>query len=185
MPRDQFQLVSEFEPRGDQPGAIASLSTWVTEGKPTSTLLGITDSGKTFTIAHLIQRVPKPTLVVAHNKILAAQLYSEFRSLFPQNAVEYFVSYCDYYQPEAYVPRTDTYIEKDASINEQIERMRNSATRSLLSRRDVVIVASVSCIYGLGSPDAYEHMSVQLNRCGRYERDDLLRRLTRIQYQRN
>jgi excinuclease ABC subunit B len=148
-------------------------------------LLGITGSGKTFTMASVVERVQKPTLVLAHNKTLAAQLYSEFKSLFPDNAVEYFVSYYDYYQPEAYVPRTDTYIEKDASINEQIERMRNSATRSLLERRDVLIVASVSCIYGLGSPGAYEEMSVTIDRKSKLERDGLLRRLTSIQYQRN
>jgi len=148
-------------------------------------LLGITGSGKTFTMASVVERVQRPTLVLAHNKTLAAQLYSEFRSLFPDNAVEYFVSYYDYYQPEAYVPRTDTYIEKDAAINQQIERMRNSATRSLLERRDVLIVASVSCIYGLGSPGAYEEMSVEIDKSRRIERDALLRRLTAIQYQRN
>ncbi len=185
MSESKFRIVSEYEPRGDQPAAIEQLSSEIAAGAPSQTLLGITGSGKTFTMASVVERVQKPTLVIAHNKTLAAQLYSEFRSLFPDNAIEYFVSYYDYYQPEAYIPRTDTYIEKDASINEQIERMRNSATRSLLDRRDVLIVASVSCIYGLGSPDAYEGMSVEILRGGTLDRDELLRQLTAIQYQRN
>jgi excinuclease ABC subunit B len=182
---ERFRLVSDFKACGDQPRAIEQLSNWIEKGEKNQVLLGITGSGKTFTMASVIERVQKPTLVLAHNKTLAAQLYSEFKSLFPDNAVEYFVSYYDYYQPEAYVPRTDTYIEKDASINEQIERMRNSATRSLLERRDVVIVASVSCIYGLGSPGSYAEMSVDIDRKQKLERDGLLRRLTAIQYQRN
>ena len=182
---EEFRIVSDFEPRGDQPQAIENLAKGIQAGAKDQTLLGVTGSGKTFTMASVVERVQRPTLVMAHNKTLAAQLYAEFRNLFPHNAVEYFVSYYDYYQPEAYVPRTDTYIEKDASINEQIERMRNSATRSLLERRDVLIVASVSCIYGLGSPDAYEGMSVAIRRDERVDRDDLLRRLTSIQYQRN
>ena len=180
-----FRLVSDFKACGDQPRAIESLARGLTKGFPHQVLLGITGSGKTFTVASVVERVQRPTLVLAPNKTLAAQLYSEFRSLFPDNAVEYFVSYYDYYQPEAYVPRTDTYIEKDASINEQIERMRNSATRSLLERRDVLIVASVSCIYGLGSPGHYEEMSVTISKEGKVERDALLRKLTAIQYQRN
>src|SRR5712691_2893867 len=159
-----FRLVSDFAPTGDQPQAIAKLADGLKQKVRFQTLLGVTGSGKTFTMAGVIQEVQKPTLVLAPNKTLAAQLYSEFREFFPQNAVEYFVSYYDYYQPEAYIPRSDTYIEKDASINQQIERMRNSATRSLLERRDVLIVASVSCIYGLGSPDAYESMSVEIDR---------------------
>ena len=185
MGSQPFRLVSDFEPQGDQPAAIERLVANLRNGDQHQTLLGVTGSGKTFTIANVVERVQKPTLVMAHNKILAAQLYSEFRELFPENAVEYFVSYYDYYQPEAYIPRTDTFIEKDASINERIERMRNAATASLLSRSDVLIVASVSCIYGLGSPEAYADMSVQLRVNQEVDRDDLLRRLARIQYQRN
>ncbi|MBM4015857.1 MAG: excinuclease ABC subunit UvrB [Planctomycetes bacterium] len=181
----RFRLVSPFQAAGDQPKAIDALARGIEAGAPHQVLLGITGSGKTFTMASVVERVQKPTLVLAHNKTLAAQLYSEFKSLFPDNAVEYFVSYYDYYQPEAYVPRTDTYIEKDAAINEQIERMRNSATRSLLERRDVLIVASVSCIYGLGSPGAYQEMSVTIEKGGKVERDGLLRQLAAIQYQRN
>ncbi len=185
MADGRFRLVSDFKPAGDQPAAIETLSRRILANERHQVLLGITGSGKTFTMASVIERVQRPTLVIAHNKTLAAQLYSEFKSLFPDNAVEYFVSYYDYYQPEAYIPRTDTYIEKDAAINEQIERMRNSATRSLLERRDVVIVASVSCIYGIGSPGAYAEMSVEIDKTKRIERDGLLRRLTAIQYQRN
>ena len=180
-----FEIVTDLQPAGDQPQAIAGLVESFGGGNAAQTLLGITGSGKTFTMAKVIEAVQRPTLVIAHNKTLAAQLYSEFRNLFPHNAVEYFVSYYDYYQPEAYIPRTDTYIEKDASINEQIERMRNSATRSLLERRDVLIVASVSCIYGLGSPDHYEDMSVSIEVGGTVDRDQLLRDLAAIQYQRN
>ena len=183
--RGRFRISSEFQPTGDQPAAIDKLVDGVLRGEPHQTLLGVTGSGKTFTIANVIERVQRPTLVMAHNKILAAQLYSEFRELFPDNAVEYFVSYYDYYQPEAYVPRTDTFIEKDAAINDRIERMRNAATASLLSRQDVLIVASVSCIYGLGSPDAYQDMSVNVEVGQEIDRDDLLRQLAAIQYQRN
>jgi excinuclease ABC subunit B len=180
-----FRVAAPFEPQGDQPRAIDQLAGWVEAGAPAATLLGITGSGKTFTMAKLVERVNRPTLVLSPNKTLAAQLYSEFRELLPENAVEYFVSYYDYYQPEAYVASSDTYIEKDASRNENIERLRNSATRSLLERRDVLIVASVSCIYGLGSPSNYESMSVTLRKGATLERDDLLRQLTQMQYSRN
>ena len=182
---DRFQLNCPFTPTGNQPAAIASLTRWLREGHSRQTLLGITGSGKTFTMAAVIAELNRPTLVLSPNKTLAAQLYAEFKELFPDNAVEYFVSYYDYYQPEAYVASTDTFIEKDASRNENIERLRNSATRSLLERRDVLIVASVSCIYGLGSPDYYSEMSLTLERGATLERDDLLRRLTRMQYSRN
>jgi len=180
-----FQIAAPFEPLGDQPAAIRALGGWVRGGAPAATLLGITGSGKTFSMAKVIAEVERPTLVLSPNKTLAAQLYAEFRALFPKNAVEYFVSYYDYYQPEAYVPSSDTYIEKDASRNENIERLRNSATRSLLERRDVVIVASVSCIYGLGSPAHYSEMSLAVTRGQSVERDVLLRRLTQMQYSRN
>ena len=170
---------------GDQPRAIEALSGWLRGGEGRQTLLGITGSGKTFTMAAVIAELNRPTLILSPNKTLAAQLYAEFRELFPDNAVEYFVSYYDYYQPEAYVPSSDTFIEKDASRNENIERLRNSATRSLLERRDVIIVASVSCIYGLGSPDAYSEMSLTVTAGSSIERDVLLRRLTRMQYSRN
>ena len=180
----RFRLVTELEPRGDQPAAIETLVRGYTEGARRQVLRGVTGSGKTFTMAHLVQRLQRPTLVLAHNKTLAAQLYDEFRTLFPHNAVEYFVSYYDYYQPEAYVARTDTYIEKEAFINEQIERLRNSATRSLLERSDVLIVASVSCIYGLGSPEFYEGLRVSLAKGQVVDRDDLLRELANVQYQR-
>ena len=182
---DQFQLTSRFQATGDQPRAIQQLSGWIRDGRNHQTLLGITGSGKTFTMAAVISELNRPTLVLSPNKTLAAQLYSEFKELFPENAVEYFVSYYDYYQPEAYVPSSDTYIEKDASRNENIERLRNSATRSLLERRDVVIVASVSCIYGLGSPDHYAEMALEVKVGDSIERDDLLRRLTQMQYSRN
>jgi len=185
MPPNRFKLVSDYKPKGDQPGAIEALSRGLAEGKKEQALLGVTGSGKTFTMANVIRNVGKPTLVIAHNKTLAAQLFSEFRELFPENAVEYFVSYYDYYQPEAYIPRTDTYIEKDASVNERIDKMRNSAPRSLLSRSDVIIVASVSCIYGLGSPDAYDEMSVTIRQGDTVDRDEFLRGLAAIQYQRN
>jgi excinuclease ABC subunit B len=185
MPDTPFQLVCPFEPQGDQPRAIESLVDWVRAGARHQTLLGITGSGKTYTMAATIARLGRPALVLSPNKTLAAQLYAEFKELFPQNAVEYFVSYYDYYQPEAYVPSSDTYIEKDASINENIERLRNSATRSLLDRRDVIIVASVSCIYGLGSPSNYSEMALGLKVGDSMDRDDLLRRLTQMQYSRN
>ena len=157
-----FRLLSQFEPTGDQPQAIEKLASNIVEGVDEQTLLGVTGSGKTFTMAHVIAKLQRPSLVIAPNKTLAAQLYGEFRSFFPENAVEYFVSYYDYYQPEAYIPQTDTYIAKDSSINETIDKMRHSATRSLLERRDVIIVASVSCIYGLGSPENYQEMLLQL-----------------------
>src|SRR5688572_18946631 len=171
----RFEIAAPFEPMGDQPAAIRALSGWIRGGAPAATLLGITGSGKTFTMAKVIEELGRPTLVLSPNKTLAAQLYSEFKALFPKNAVEYFVSYYDYYQPEAYVPSSDTYIEKDASRNENIERLRNSATRSLLERRDVLIVASVSCIYGLGSPAHYQEMSLALAKGETLERDALLR----------
>jgi excinuclease ABC subunit B len=180
-----FQLVTDFEPRGDQPGAIEALADGVRQGLKHQVLLGVTGSGKTFTMANVIAKVQKPTLVIAPNKTLAAQLYGEFKRLFPQNAVAYFVSYYDYYQPEAYVPQTDTYIAKDASINEEIDKMRHSATRSLLERRDVIIVASVSCIYGLGSPEAYQGLLLHLDRGQQIERDKVLRKLVEIHYQRS
>ncbi len=181
----KFQLVSDFGPKGDQPQAIEQLSENVEAGVEHQVLLGVTGSGKTYTIANVIERVQKPTLVIVHNKTLAAQLYSEFKSFFPYNAVEYFVSYYDYYQPEAYIPQTDTYIEKDASINDEIDKMRHAATRSLLERRDVIIVASVSCIYGLGSPELYHGMMVYLEEGERIDRDELLHKLVQIQYRRN
>ena len=180
----EFELVTDYRPTGDQPGAIAALKAGLADGRRDQVLLGVTGSGKTFTIANLIAEVQRPALVLAHNKTLAAQLYQEFRRLFPRNAVEYFVSYYDYYQPEAYVPRSDTYIEKEATINEEIDRMRHAATRALLERRDVLIVASVSCIYGLGSPEAYHGMMLVLDRGAKIERDAALRKLVEIQYER-
>ncbi|MBM3534366.1 MAG: excinuclease ABC subunit UvrB [Alphaproteobacteria bacterium] len=180
-----FELKSDFAPAGDQPQAISELTQGLTKGERDQVLLGVTGSGKTFTIAHAIRNVQRPTLILAPNKTLAAQLYGEMKSFFPENAVEYFVSYYDYYQPEAYVPRSDTYIEKDASINEQIDRMRHSATRSLLERRDVVIVASVSCIYGIGSVETYGRMIVALKRGQMIERQKLLKSLVELQYKRN
>ena len=182
---DRFTLVSDFDLRGDQPQAIEELVAGLDRGDRYQVLLGVTGSGKTFTMAQTIARVNRPTLVMVHNKTLAAQLYQEFRRFFPRNAVEYFVSYYDYYQPEAYVPATDTYIEKEATINDEIDRMRLSATRSLFERRDVVIVASVSCIYGLGSPEAYYGMVLPLERGQRIERRQILRKLVEIQYERN
>src|SRR5690349_9081455 len=181
----RFALRADFTPQGDQPQAIAALSAAAEDGAPHQVLLGVTGSGKTFTVSHVIANLNRPALVIAPNKTLAAQLYHEFRTLFPDNAVRYFVSYYDYYQPEAYVPSTDTYIEKDASINDEIDKMRHSATKALLERRDVIIVASVSCIYGLGSPEAYFDMLVFLERGGRVDRDQLLRKLVDIQYERN
>jgi excinuclease ABC subunit B len=180
-----FRLQSQFQPTGDQPQAIDKLASNIISGAERQTLLGVTGSGKTFTMAHVIARVQRPTLVIAPNKTLGAQLYGEFRSFFPENAVEYFVSYYDYYQPEAYVPQTDTYIAKDSSINETIDKMRHSATRSLLERRDVIIVASVSCIYGLGSPETYQEMLLQLKAGQQIQREDVLRKLVDIQYERN
>ena len=180
-----FDLTSEFQPAGDQPTAIAELIEGIRTGERDQVLLGVTGSGKTFTAAHVIQQVKRPTLILAPNKTLAAQLYGEMKSLFPNNAVEYFVSYYDYYQPEAYVPRSDTYIEKESSINEQIDRMRHSATRALLERDDVIIVASVSCIYGIGSVETYSSMTMQLSAGETVSRQDLLRQLTELQYRRN
>jgi excinuclease ABC subunit B len=180
-----FRLVADFTPQGDQPQAITQLIDGLAQGLRSQVLLGVTGSGKTFTMANVIARVNKPTLVIAPNKTLAAQLYSEFRGLFPENAVRYFVSYYDYYQPEAYVPSTDTYIEKDSSINDDIDKMRHSATKALLERNDALIVASVSCIYGLGSPEAYFEMLIFLERGSGVDRDALLRKLVDIQYQRN
>ncbi|MET0583776.1 MAG: excinuclease ABC subunit UvrB, partial [Candidatus Binatia bacterium] len=181
----QFRLVSEFEPQGDQPKAIEKLVSGLEQKRRNQVLLGVTGSGKTFTMANVIARVNKPTLVIAPNKTLAAQLYNEFRELFPENAVRYFVSYYDYYQPEAYVPSTDTFIEKDASINDEIDKLRHAATKALLERRDTLIVASVSCIYGLGSPEAYFEMMVYLEEGMTINRDQMLRKLVDIQYQRS
>lgn len=183
--RKLFKLQTHFEPKGDQPAAIEKLVTGVLLGRRTQVLLGITGSGKTFTMANVIAKVQRPTLILAHNKTLAAQLYQEFKTFFPENAVEYFVSYYDYYQPEAYVPRTDTYIEKDMSINDKIDKMRLSATRSLLERSDVIIVSSVSCIYGLGSPEYYRGMNLTLSVGQERRRDDLLLHLVEMQYKRN
>jgi excinuclease ABC subunit B len=182
---DRFNLVTDFEIRGDQVRAIPELVEGLNRGDKHQVLLGVTGSGKTFTMAQVVSTVNRPTLVMAHNKTLAAQLYQEFKRLFPNNAVEYFVSYYDYYQPEAYVPATDSYIEKEATINDEIDRMRLSATRSLFERRDVIIVASVSCIYGLGSPEAYYGMLLPLERGQRIGRDQILRKLVEIQYERN
>ena len=182
---DHFTLVSDFELRGDQPRAVEELTDALKRGDRHQVLLGVTGSGKTFTMAHAIARVNRPTLVMVHNKTLAAQLFLEFRRFFPENAVEYFVSYYDYYQPEAYVPSSDSYIEKEATINDEIDRMRLSATRALFERRDVLIVASVSCIYGLGSPEAYYGLMLPLERGQRVERDWILRKLVEIQYERN
>ena len=178
-------MVSEYEPAGDQPTAIAELVRGVEAAERDQVLLGVTGSGKTFTMAKVIEAVQKPTLILAPNKTLAAQLYGEMKSFFPDNAVEYFVSYYDYYQPEAYVPRTDTYIEKDAQINEQIDRMRHAATQALLERNDVIVVASVSCIYGIGSVETYAKMVVKLEVGGRIDRDTLAKALVELQYRRN
>ncbi len=180
-----FKIVSDLRPTGDQPNAIEALVEGLNTGKQTQTLRGVTGSGKTFTMANVVERVNRPTLVLAHNKTLAAQLYAEFKEFFPHNAVEYFVSYYDYYQPEAYVPRTDTFIEKDADINEEIDKLRHAATRALLTRRDVIIVASVSCIYGLGSPEEYQQTVVSLRRGSQVKRDKVVRHLIDIQYDRN
>ena len=181
----EFKLVSEFDPTGDQPEAIRALTEGFISGNQCQTLLGVTGSGKTFTMANIIQNIQKPTLIIAHNKTLAAQLYGEFKEFFPENAVEYFVSYYDYYQPEAYVPSTDTYIEKDSAINEEIDKLRHSATAALTERNDVIVIASVSCIYGLGSPIDYQNMVLSLRPGMIRDRDDVLRRLIDIQYTRN
>ena len=182
---DRFKLVSDFEVRGDQVRAVPELVEGLNRGDSHQVLLGVTGSGKTFTMAQVLAQVNRPALVMAHNKTLAAQLYQEFKRFFPENAVEYFVSYYDYYQPEAYVPATDSYIEKEATINDEIDRMRLSATRSLFERRDVIIVASVSCIYGLGSPEAYYGLLLPLELGQRIDRDQILRKLVEIQYERN
>src|SRR5262245_20330821 len=179
-----FQVVSRFEPQGDQPEAIRQLAEGVLAGEKEQVLLGVTGSGKTFSIAKMIERVDRPTLVLSHNKILAAQLFQEFRSFFPHNAVEYFVSYYDYYQPEAYVPQSDTYIEKETTINEEIDRLRLRATKALFERRDVLIVASVSCIYGLGSPESFFGMLQFFERGTEEPMERALRRLVEMQYQR-
>ena len=180
-----FELVTDFEPGGSQPEAIEALTAGVRDGEPHQVLLGITGSGKTFTMANIIANVQRPALILVHNKTLAAQLYGEFKALFPHNRVEYFVSYYDYYQPEAYVPSTDTFIEKDSNINEQIDRMRHAATYALLSRRDVIIVASVSCIFGIGAAEAYYGMVAPVSVGQQIDRDQLLRRLVEMQYERN
>jgi len=183
--KDQFELVSPYQPQGDQPKAIEKIVKGIKEGKQHQVLLGATGTGKTFTMSNVIKEINKPTLIMAHNKTLAGQLYSEFKEFFPNNAVEYFVSYYDYYQPEAYVPQTDTFIEKDASINDEIDKLRHSATSSLFERKDVIIIASVSCIYGLGSPEEYKEMVVSLRVGMEKERNQLLRTLVDVQYERN
>src|SRR5688572_14592810 len=180
-----FELVTPFKPSGDQPTAIEALVRGLEQGEQHQVLLGITGSGKTFTIANVIERVQRPTLIITPNKTLSAQLYQEMKELFPNNGVEYFVSYYDYYQPEAYIPTSDTFIEKDAIVNDQIDRMRHSATRTLLSRRDVIIVASVSCIYGIGSAEWYQGMLIELEKGKELRRDMLLKQLVDIQYERN
>ena len=182
---DHFELVSEYQPTGDQPQAIEQLVKGFQEGNQFETLLGVTGSGKTFTMANVIQQLNKPTLIIAHNKTLAAQLYGEMKEFFPNNAVEYFVSYYDYYQPEAYVPSTDTYIEKDSAINDEIDKLRHSATAALSERKDVIIVSSVSCIYGLGSPIDYQEMVISLRPGMIKDRDEVIHKLIDIQYDRN
>src|SRR5687768_18000861 len=181
----QFQVVSPFQPQGDQPAAIDQLVKWARQGKRFQTLMGVTGSGKTFTMAHTVARVQRPTLVISHNKTLAAQLYEEFKELFPHNAVGYFVSYYDYYQPEAYIPQRDIYIEKDASRNDDLDRLRLSATSNLVSRNDVLIVASVSCIFGLGSPVDYKKSVLPIRKGVETDRDEMLRKLIDLQYSRN
>src|ERR1700728_1002976 len=180
-----FKLASDYEPRGDQPQAIAQLLSGLSAGDRHQVLLGVTGSGKTFTMAKVIEEINRPTIVLAHNKTLAAQLFHEFKSFFPDNAVEYFVSYYDYYQPEAYVPASDTYIEKESTINDELDKLRMSATRSLFERRDVIIVASVSCIYGLGSPEAYYGMMQLIEKGQSIARESILRKLVEIQYERS
>src|SRR5918994_1002424 len=180
-----FKLVSDFKPTGDQPDAIESLAEGLERGNAKQILLGVTGSGKTFTMANIIQHWQRPTLVLAPNRTLAAQLCSEFKEFFPENAVEYFVSYYDYYQPEAYIPRTDTYIAKDAAINDEIDKLRHAATRALFERRDVLIVASVSCIYGLGEPDEYKSFVLSLEKGKRHNLNYTIRRLVDMQYERN
>ncbi len=181
----QFKVISKFNPTGDQPKAIKSIAKGIENGEKFQTLIGVTGSGKTFTMANIIEKVQKPTLVLAHNKTLAAQLCSEFRDFFPNSSVEYFVSYYDYYQPEAYVAQSDTYIEKDASINDEIDKLRHSATAALFERRDVIIVASVSCIYGLGNPEEYKKLTISLREGMEKDRDEIIKKLVEIQYERN
>src|SRR5438477_5976791 len=181
----EFRLHSDYQPRGDQARALEQLTRGVRDAEKHQVLLGVTGSGKTYTVAKLIENAQRPALVLAHNKTLAAQLYHEFKTFFPQNAVEYFVSYYDYYQPEAYVPAGDVYIEKEATINDELDKLRMSATRSLFERRDCLIVSSVSCIYGLGSPEAYHGMLLLLEKGQRISRQDIVRRLVEIQYERN
>src|SRR5258706_7235433 len=181
----KFSLTSKFKPAGDQPEAIKKLSAGIEKKEEHQTLLGVTGSGKTFTMAQVIQNVQKPTLIISHNKTLAGQLYQEFREFFPQNSVNYFVSYYDYYQPEAYVPSSDTYIEKEAEINEEIDKLRLSATANLLTRKDVIVVASVSCIYNLGSPIEYGKFVLELMKGVKIQQRDILLRLTDLQYERN
>src|SRR2546430_2266770 len=183
--KNQFQVVSPYQPQGDQPQAIDKLTANLSAGQPFQTLLGATGTGKTFTMAHRVARVNRPTLVISHNKTLAAQLYEEFKELFPNNAVGYFVSYYDYYQPEAYIPQRDIYIEKDASRNDDLDRLRLSATSNLVSRRDVLIVASVSCIFGLGSPMEYQRSVLPIRKDVPTDRDEMLRKLIDLQYSRN
>ncbi|HAR6255030.1 TPA: DEAD/DEAH box helicase family protein, partial [Staphylococcus pseudintermedius] len=185
MEHHDFKIASNFEPQGDQPQAIKTLVKGIEEGKRHQTLLGATGTGKTFTMSNVIKEVGKPTLIIAHNKTLAGQLYSEFKTFFPENRVEYFVSYYDYYQPEAYVPSTDTFIEKDASINDEIDQLRHSATSALFERDDVIIIASVSCIYGLGNPDEYRDLVVSIRVGMEMDRSELLRKLVDVQYTRN
>src|ERR1700688_2941641 len=179
-----FKLASDYEPRGDQPEAISQLVHGLSDGDRHQVLLGVTGSGKTFTMAKVIEQLNRPSIVLAHNKTLAAQLFHEFKSFFPQNAVEYFVSYYDYYQPEAYVPSSDTFIEKEATINDELDKLRMSATRSLFERRDVIVVASVSCIYGIGSPEAYYGMMLMIEKGQSIAREAILRKLVEIQYER-
>ena len=180
-----FHLHSDFSPSGDQPQAIEALVNGFESGNQFETLKGVTGSGKTFIMANIIERLKKPTLIISHNKTLAAQLYGEMKEFFPDNAVEYFVSYYDYYQPEAYIPHTDTFIEKDASTNDEIDRLRHGATEALLTRRDVIVVASVSCIYGIGSPKNYLEMSFEISKNGNLSQSDFIRKLVSIQYHRN
>src|SRR6476646_9329572 len=182
---DRFQVISPFEPQGDQPQAIDKLVAGVIDGRKFQTLMGATGTGKTFTMAHTVAKLNRPTLVISHNKTLAAQLYEEFKELFPNNAVGYFVSYYDYYQPEAYIPQRDIYIEKDASRNDDLDRLRLAATSNLVSRRDVLIVASVSCIFGLGSPDTYQKSVLPIRKEVPTDRDEMLRKLIDLQYSRN
>src|SRR6478736_6202082 len=181
----EFQVISEFQPQGDQPQAIDKLVAGIEAGRKFQTLMGVTGSGKTFTMANVIQRVKKPTLVISHNKTLAAQLYEEFKDLYPNNAVGYFVSYYDYYQPEAYIPQRDIYIEKDASRNDDLDRLRLAATSDVVSRRDVLLVASVSCIFGLGSPESYKSSVLAIRKGVETDRDEMLRKLIDLQYSRN